>query len=73
LNFPDIADSGFANGHFGGPLDTGCWILDIKEDLAKVTYPVIPAEAGIQNSFNPAPSGTGFRVALRLPGMTIPS
>jgi hypothetical protein len=36
-------------------------------------YPVfvIPAKAGIQNSSNPAPSGTGFRVALRLPGMTI--
>jgi hypothetical protein len=35
-------------------------------------YPVfvIPAKAGIQNSSNPAPSGTGFRVALRLPGMT---
>ncbi|MBP1723001.1 MAG: hypothetical protein H6Q44_706 [Deltaproteobacteria bacterium] len=41
------------------------------EPLAKVTYSVIPAKAGIQNSFNPAPSGTGFRVALRLPGMTI--
>ena len=46
---------------------------ETHEDLAKVTYPLIPAEAGIQNSFNPAPSGTGFRVARRLPGMTIPS
>ena len=41
------------------------------EPHAKFTYSVIPAKAGIQNSFNPAPSGTGFRVALRLPGMTI--
>jgi hypothetical protein len=31
------------------------------------------AGAGIQNCLNPAPSGTGFRVALRLPGMTTSS
>ena len=40
--------------------------------LAKGAYSVIPAKAGIQNSLNPALSGTGFRVALRLPGMTTP-
>ena len=42
-----------------------------SELLAKVTCSIIPAKAGIQNCLNPAPSGTGFRVALRLPGMTI--
>jgi hypothetical protein len=36
-----------------------------REALAKVAHSVIPAKAGIQNSLNPAPSGTGFRVALR--------
>jgi hypothetical protein len=34
---------------------------------------VIPAKAGIQNSLNTAPGGTGFRGALRLPGMRISS
>jgi hypothetical protein len=41
-----------------------------NEVLAKVAYSVFPAKAGIQNGLNPAFGGTGFRVALRLPGMT---
>jgi hypothetical protein len=42
-----------------------------QEATAKFAYFVIPAKAGIQNSLNRAPkSGIGFRVALRLPGMT---
>jgi hypothetical protein len=52
-------------------------INKFSEAPAKVTSSVIPAKArrvesptGIQNGLNPAPSGTGFRVALRLPGMT---
>ena len=40
------------------------------EALASFASSVIPAKAGIQNYLNPAFSGTGFRVALRLPGMT---
>jgi hypothetical protein len=40
------------------------------ELLVNVTHSVIPAKAGIQNPLNPALGGTGFRVALRSPGMT---
>jgi len=45
-------------------------ILETEEPPAKVTYSVIPEKAGIQDSLNPAPSGTGFRFVLRLLGMT---
>ena len=38
-----------------------------EEPLAKVVFSVIPAEAGIQNCLKKP----GFRVALRLPGMTL--
>jgi len=46
------------------PINTSKFILK-NEPLAKVGHSVIPAKAGIQLE-NP-----GFRVALRLPGMTI--
>jgi hypothetical protein len=36
-----------------------------REALAKLAISVIPAKAGIQNALK-----TGFRVALRSPGMT---
>ena len=50
-------------------------VLQKHEVHAKVTNSIIPAKAvppkAGQNRLNPAFSGTGFRVALRLPGMTI--
>jgi hypothetical protein len=41
------------------------------EPFGKVVHSVITAKAGIHNRLNPALSGAGFRVALRLPGMSI--
>jgi hypothetical protein len=55
--------------HFHPPLEEMTWGM-----IYPAKYGISPSLCGIfskiENFLNPDPSGTGFRVALRLPGMT---